>query len=189
MKSTVTQSRVLRLIWPASNVLQDGPTKRSVLGMEGRCGQLTLAGNKCKNKCSAGGSTTCRMHGPTSQCSVCFSGLTRGTRTLPCGHEFHQKCIDRWKRTCHGQATCPMCRGPFDLPVYRIMITIQNVPEGTIETTTRSTSNVQGIQSEFGLDLRVLEFQPDATMNIMFDLDENEDLRDVLAAIGIPRSV
>ena len=82
-----------------------------------------------------------------------------------------------------------MCRGPFDLPVYRIMITIQNVPEGTIETTTRSTSNVQGIQSEFGLDLRVLEFQPDATMNIMFDLDENEDLRDVLAAIGIPRSV
>jgi len=80
-----------------------------------------------------------------------------------------------------------MCRTPFDLPKYRVTISIQNVCEGTTESSQYVTSNIQGIQTEFGLDLRVLSMHQDSTMNIVFDLDESEDLREVLTALGIPR--
>ena len=29
-------------------------------------------------------------------------------RVLPCEHEFHEACIDRWLTTCSGK--CPFCR-------------------------------------------------------------------------------
>jgi Ring finger domain len=150
---------------------------------EGRCGQVTQSGHKCKNRLVKG-CDSCRVHALT-QCSVCFSSMLRNTRTLPCGHAFHQKCVDRWKRMCRGSPTCPMCRAPFDLPTYRVTITIQNTRENTTESSQYTTTDIQGIQDEFGLDLRILD--PEATMNIVFDLDENEDLREVLAAIGVPR--
>jgi hypothetical protein len=82
-----------------------------------------------------------------------------------------------------------MCRVPFDLPTYRIAISIKNISQGTVESSEYTTSNIQGIQSEFGLDLRVLDAHQDSTLNIVFDIDEDEDLRDVLAAIGIPGRV
>lgn len=82
-----------------------------------------------------------------------------------------------------------MCRTPFDLPVYRIAISIQNISQRTSEISEYTTSNVQGIQTEFGLDMRVLGDHPETTMNIVFDLEEDEDLLDVLNAIGIPRTV
>lgn len=78
-----------------------------------------------------------------------------------------------------------MCRTPFDLPTYRVTITIQNTRQNTTESSQYTTTDIQGIQDEFGLDLRMLD--PEATMNIVFDIDENEDLREVLAAIGVPR--
>lgn len=155
--------------------------------MEGRCTGTTLAGHKCKNKVK-GEATLCRMHCTDKQCSVCFSGLLRNTRALPCGHEFHQKCIDRWKRTCRGDPTCPMCRVPFDLPTYRVTISLQRVADNTVESSQYLTSNIQGIQDEFGLDVRALDLQLDTIMNIVFDVDENEDLREMLRAIGVPNA-
>ncbi|XP_051018833.1 E3 ubiquitin-protein ligase RNF6 [Acomys russatus] len=44
-------------------------------------------------------------------CSVCISGYVAGNklRQLPCLHEFHIHCIDRWlSENC----TCPVCRRP-----------------------------------------------------------------------------
>jgi len=188
VKSTARRSSPSRLTWPALNVPQDGPTKNSQPDMEGRCGHTTLAGNQCRNKVVQEG-TCCRVHAAANQCAVCFSGLVRNLRTLPCGHAFHQKCIDRWKRSCRAEPTCPMCRVPFDLPTYRIAISIKNISQGTVESSEYETSNIQGIQTEFGLDLRVLDAHQDSTLNIVFDIDEDEDLRDVLAAIGIPGRV
>jgi hypothetical protein len=79
-----------------------------------------------------------------------------------------------------------MCRVPFDLPTYRIAISIKNISQGSVESSEYVTSNIQGIQNEFGLDMRVLDMHQDTTLNIVFDLDEDEELRDVLAAIGVP---
>uniref|UniRef100_A0A3P9Q405 RING-type E3 ubiquitin transferase n=1 Tax=Poecilia reticulata TaxID=8081 RepID=A0A3P9Q405_POERE len=45
-------------------------------------------------------------------CSVCINEYTQGNklRRLPCSHEFHVHCIDRWLSENN---TCPICRQPI----------------------------------------------------------------------------
>jgi hypothetical protein len=114
---------------------------------------------------------------------------TSGTRKLPCGHEFHSKCIERWKRSCHGDPTCPMCRESFDLPTYRCRLVIEKVEDGTSNVTNFETSNIYPILQGFGLDIR--DLIPDNSVgrfitDIHFDIDEDEDLNEVLRELGIP---
>ncbi|CAN4078693.1 unnamed protein product [Withania somnifera] len=44
------------------------------------------------------------------RCCVCLSRLKYGddNRVLPCLHEFHRECVDRWLNGT--QRTCPVCR-------------------------------------------------------------------------------
>lgn len=44
------------------------------------------------------------------KCCVCLSRLKEGedTRHLPCLHEFHRECIDRW--LISRRRSCPLCR-------------------------------------------------------------------------------
>jgi hypothetical protein len=81
-----------------------------------------------------------------------------------------------------------MCRVPFDLPVYRVTISLQKVADDTVESSQYLTSNIQGIQEEFGLDMRVLNLQPDTIMNIVFDMEDGEDIHEMLRAIGVPNA-
>jgi len=150
------------------------------------CLGVTTTGARCKNR-PGGDRTRCHMHRDDgTQCSVCLQALTRMTRTLPCGHEFHLKCLDRWKRACRGDPTCPMCRVPFDLPTYRIRIVIDRVAEATHEVRSWTTSNIQAIRDEFGLDLRVLEAHEEASLNILFELNEHENIEDVFRSLSVP---
>ncbi|KAI6671535.1 hypothetical protein NL676_006420 [Syzygium grande] len=45
-------------------------------------------------------------------CCVCLSRLegaeSEDVRVLPCMHEFHRACVDRWFDAC--RRTCPICR-------------------------------------------------------------------------------
>jgi hypothetical protein len=43
-------------------------------------------------------------------CVVCMSDfeLRQSLRVLPCSHEFHSKCVDKWLKA---NRTCPICRG------------------------------------------------------------------------------
>ncbi|KAG0497862.1 hypothetical protein HPP92_002553 [Vanilla planifolia] len=45
------------------------------------------------------------------QCYICLVEYEDGdfVRTLPCQHEFHQCCIDKWLKEIH--RVCPLCRG------------------------------------------------------------------------------
>ena len=150
------------------------------------CRGTTASGARCMNP-PGPGQTKCHHHRDDGrQCSVCLQNLNRTTRTLPCGHEFHLKCVDRWKRTCRGDPTCPMCRTPFDLPSYRVRIVIDRVAEGTHEVRSYITSNIQTIREEFGLDLRVLEAHEQSSLNILFELEEHENLEEVLRSLNIP---
>ncbi|KAL3655342.1 hypothetical protein CASFOL_001128 [Castilleja foliolosa] len=47
-----------------------------------------------------------------SKCAVCLSSLKgeMGTRVLPCRHEFHVACVDRWLAVPCFNSTCPVCR-------------------------------------------------------------------------------
>ncbi|KAL0907922.1 hypothetical protein M5K25_022378 [Dendrobium thyrsiflorum] len=45
------------------------------------------------------------------QCYICLVEYEDGEfiRTLPCQHEFHQTCVDKWLKEIH--RVCPVCRG------------------------------------------------------------------------------
>lgn len=45
------------------------------------------------------------------QCYICLGEYEDGEfiRTLPCQHEFHQTCVDKWLKEIH--RVCPVCRG------------------------------------------------------------------------------
>jgi len=150
-----------------------------------RCGAQTLSGGECQQFVKEG--SRCRLHSG-EQCSVCLAYMNSQSRTrkLNCDHEFHAKCLDRWKTSCRGpDPTCPMCRVPFDIPTYRCRLIIEKTVDGTSSVTEFLTQNVNSIMESFGLQWRQLGAAPLLT-DIHFDIDPTEDLRTVLTELGLP---
>lgn len=53
-----------------------------------------------------------------NECAVCCEAYVEGDelRTLPCFHEFHKCCIDKWFLSGRaGARKCPMCNAEVDL--------------------------------------------------------------------------
>lgn len=153
-----------------------------------RCGSQTLSGHPC-NQILVEGQERCWQHrGP--QCSVCLSciGGQSKTRKLDCTHEFHEKCLTRWKASCTGpDPTCPMCRTPFDVPSYRCRLIIERTSDASQTTTDFESSNINEIMSGFGIDLRQLvPGQGRFLTDIHFDIDVGESLEEVLRELGLP---
>lgn len=50
-----------------------------------------------------------------SQCYICLAEYEEGDkiRVLPCHHEYHLSCVDKWLKEIHG--VCPLCRGDVHL--------------------------------------------------------------------------
>ncbi|XP_019198002.1 PREDICTED: uncharacterized protein LOC109191788 [Ipomoea nil] len=46
-----------------------------------------------------------------TKCYICLAEYEEGDqiRVLPCHHEFHMSCVDKWLKEIHG--VCPLCRG------------------------------------------------------------------------------
>jgi hypothetical protein len=150
--------------------------------MERRCGAQTLLGNPCR-QILRGEQERCWQHtGP--QCAVCFGHMIRDTRQLPCSHTFHIRCVDRWKASCHGDPTCPMCREPFDVPLYRCRLIIERVLDGLNSVTDFETSNVRSIVGGFGINLE--RGQEMLQSEIRWDVEPNEDLINELRLLGLP---
>ena len=121
------------------------------------------------------------MHS-TEQCSICFVHMNGGTRTLDCGHTFHGRCLERWKRQ-QDTPTCPMCRTPFDAPKYRVTLTIQRVSDGTEAVQEVAVDDIERLAQEFEINLQTIA--QNYRMDITFDIEQHEDLRDVLNGMGI----
>ncbi|GAV69351.1 zf-RING_2 domain-containing protein [Cephalotus follicularis] len=51
-----------------------------------------------------------------AQCYICLVEYEEGNsmRILPCNHEFHRACIDKWLKEIH--RVCPLCRGDICRP-------------------------------------------------------------------------
>jgi len=147
------------------------------------CGGQTKRGGQCRRPASHGKDRCCQHM--SEQCSICFSQMTPATtRLLECGHSFHTRCIDRWKRTSR---TCPICRQPFDQPVYKVAITIQCIADNQQATDTYTTSNIQSIIDGFGLDPSLLSTSRRTLTDITFDVEFGEILSEVLRDLGITR--
>lgn len=99
----------------AANDVTEAENYEALLSLAERLGEVKPKGlNKTdidqlpsyRYSCEEGESST---HDQTV-CVVCMSDFeTRQmVRVLPCSHEFHAKCVDKWLRT---NRTCPICRG------------------------------------------------------------------------------
>ena len=151
--------------------------------MEGRCGQPTGSGAPCRIKVFGG--APCHLHKTDNQCSVCLLNMTQNnTRSLECGHTFHRRCVERWKMTCTGLPTCPMCRVPFDVPQYRCILTIQRVADGATTQQNVPITDMERVVRDLGLQLRDLDADG-VRMDVAFNVEHNEDIRYVLQELGI----
>lgn len=147
-----------------------------------RCGSQTQTGGDCKRIVKEG--EHCFIHTGT-QCSVCLSIVSRlPNRTLPCGHIFHMRCIDRWKISCKTPIpTCPMCRAEFDKPLFRCKLIIDDVTDGTTETRVFYREDMNPILAEgFGLDTSILET---GHVELTFNIQQGESLEELLGQLGI----
>lgn len=97
-------------------------------------------------------------------CAICLSGMkkTRKTKVLPCGHYFHNRCLEQWKK-----GTCPMCRKEYLRSRYKISLTVED----------RHSSNVQEVDIDY---LRVDGF----FRHLEIDLDTTEDIASMLRDFG-----
>lgn len=142
-----------------------------------QCESVTRSGDRCKNICNG---KYCHHHVNTieEQCAICWTNMNEtNARKLDCGHTFHTRCIDRWKRR---NSTCPMCRTPFDQPRYKVRLTIE--PDG--ENMEMRTSNIANIVEMFGLDNHIEGFFTD----IRFAVANMEILNEILREIGFTSS-
>lgn len=55
---------------------------------------------------------------PEATCSICLTEYTDGCllRRLPCGHDFHRRCVDKWLQR---NKRCPLCIHAVDEPCER----------------------------------------------------------------------
>ncbi|KAJ4951434.1 hypothetical protein NE237_028266 [Protea cynaroides] len=55
--------------------------------------------------------STAESGNDVEQCYICLAEYEEGDkiRVLPCHHEYHMACVDKWLKEIHG--ICPLCRG------------------------------------------------------------------------------
>ncbi|KAL8152611.1 hypothetical protein V2J09_010371 [Rumex salicifolius] len=60
-------------------------------------------------------STAIESGDDVEQCYICLEEYETGDkiRVLPCTHEYHMACVDKWLKEIHG--VCPLCRGDVGL--------------------------------------------------------------------------
>ena len=56
--------------------------------------------------------TVSPLHITSFTCCICLDDDLENTKTLLCGHMFHQKCIEEWLQK---EESCPLCREEFEL--------------------------------------------------------------------------
>lgn len=152
-----------------------------------RCSAQTLTGEQCRQTVRDG-QERCWLH-QGSQCAVCLAtmGGQSTTRTLGCGHQFHERCLNRWKHQCVEVPTCPMCREPFDVPTYKCRLIIERTSDSIRNVTEFETSNVAGILEGFGMQFReLIPSHGRFITDLRFDIDPDEVLRDILTELGLP---
>lgn len=74
-------------------------------------GQPSVVSSKGKGKSSMGeGGAGEAEDESLEECYVCLAEYEAGdsVRTLPCMHEFHAQCVDKWLKEVHN--ACPLCR-------------------------------------------------------------------------------
>jgi len=82
-----------------------------------KCTATTLKGTPCCLYPTVGKST-CHIHGPRPECSICLSDIDPRTKYnigCPGNHVFHTRCINTW--FVKNKISCPLCRAKIQNPL------------------------------------------------------------------------
>lgn len=142
------------------------------------CGSQTQTGGTCGRRVLQEG-TKCTQHREREeQCSICLSDMTGQAKTLPCGHEFHRRCILAWRR--RGENTCPLCRVPFTDPIpnYKVTIVVENV------RTDRRATYTSNVLPDIVRQMNIVT-QDALITEVVIDVRERDALIEVLHDLGI----
>ena len=117
-------------------------------------------------------------------CAICLNSIrkTRHTPELKCGHFFHSECIEGWED--QGGETCPLCRKMISGAKYRVTITIENLENRVSNTHTVPGEVAQAISERLHIEDEVNRYNTD----IMFDVEDLDDLSEMLREFGIPNA-
>ena len=74
-----------------------------------------------------------------------------------------------------------MCRAPFDLPQYKVSISVHHLASNTVTRDSYTTSNVADMFSTFG----ITALQPRYITDIFFDIGFDEFIDEVFQEIGV----
>lgn len=146
-----------------------------------QCGHLTALGTACRKTVRQEG-CRCFLHtdaqDSTSECPICLHDSSGPCKTLPCGHEFHRRCILQWKRG--GHHTCPVCRQPFmePSPHFKITLIVENVRRQ--QTREFQLDHIP----QFIQDMNIITDDADRT-EIFIDVNSDEAMRAVLDDLQI----
>lgn len=151
-----------------------------------QCGAPTVSGGTCRSTVSTCGSR-CSWHtvisGEHSQCPICMDDIyVRNCKSLPCNHNFHKKCLDKWK--IEGNRTCPLCREPFDLPQFRVKIQIDPINQGVHTYRSRLFEEPTVIHHIMERE-NIISNDPDVRTELTLEAEDIQSLRRVLEQIGI----
>ena len=106
-------------------------------------------------------------------CTICLNDVraTRANPPLRCGHVFHSRCLEEWKK--QGKNTCPVCRKIFDTAKFKVVVTIQNNVTVASNSVTLTENSIFSVLDIF---------------DINFDLEELPDLDSLLSDLGVSLS-
>lgn len=142
-----------------------------------RCSAITKKGEQCKLVATDGG--CCKLHMTQGDCVICMESMTRRTcKTIPCGHKFHTKCIDRWKER---QNTCPTCRRYFDCSRFKVTLTIEDTRIPSVISNTVDSNVVNTLIPNINSGAITFE---NRTSDMTFDISEMDELEQLLADLG-----
>ena len=79
-----------------------------------------------------------------AECSICLDQYRcrERLRHLPCGHEFHAKCYDRWCRQ-DMSLNCPTCRARFNIMSVMPLVKAISRSEDHIMNTKRCVASIE----------------------------------------------
>ena len=151
-----------------------------------RCGAPTSSGEGCRSIVCQDGSK-CGWHtvvpGDDPQCSVCMEDIfVRSCKKLPCDHNFHKKCLEKWK--VEGNRSCPLCRQAFDLPQFRVSIHIEPVNGAEAHNRARSFHNPE-VRHHLMDRSSLVSSDPDIRTELTVESEDIQSLRRVLEQIGV----
>ena len=107
--------------------------------------------------------------------------IESNSSTLPCGHQYHKKCIEKWEK--EGRNTCPCCRKMFKKLQYSALITLYpRNSRGEAAMIPLPDHLIEQLLESLSITVDEIDTRGDS---INLEFDDNQDLIDYFNELGI----